>query len=268
LLVHLARGMWRCATGSWTEAVAQFRAGEQMQELLVTQHALTPQMRGFGVVALLRSGRIDHARAAVERLEAAEAPCGESLTAVAGVRLADGEYERALDMLAPIFERTAPVAHDSTIVQARMLAAQALAERGDRAASEHAVEQALQLAERDRLVLPFVMASGIALLQRHPRHVTAHAQLLTDILDIASGCAVPTDSDVEPLAEALSGAELRVLGYLPSNLSTPEISAELYLSVNTVRTHVRHIYDKLGAHNRSDAVSRARQLGRLGRTSG
>jgi LuxR family maltose regulon positive regulatory protein len=54
-----------------------------------------------------------------------------------------------------------------------------------------------------------------------------------------------------------------VLRYLPSNLSGSEISAELFVSPNTVGTHLRHIYAKLGVHRRSEAVQRARQLGLL-----
>jgi LuxR family maltose regulon positive regulatory protein len=54
-----------------------------------------------------------------------------------------------------------------------------------------------------------------------------------------------------------------VLRYLPTNLSTPEIANELYLSKNTVRTHVRHLYAKLGTHHRAEAVERARALGLL-----
>ena len=68
----------------------------------------------------------------------------------------------------------------------------------------------------------------------------------------------------QALAEDLSGSELRVLRYLPSNLSASEIAAELYLSTSTVKTHMRHIYDKLGAHRRTEAVDRARALGLLG----
>jgi LuxR family transcriptional regulator, maltose regulon positive regulatory protein len=58
-----------------------------------------------------------------------------------------------------------------------------------------------------------------------------------------------------------------VLRYLPTNLSAPEIAGELYLSVNTVRTHMRHIYEKLGAHSRTEAVERARALGLLAPSS-
>ena len=65
------------------------------------------------------------------------------------------------------------------------------------------------------------------------------------------------------LTEPLSQAEARVLRYLPTKLSVPEIADEMYLSVNTVKTHMRHVYDKLGVHRRHEAVERARALGLL-----
>jgi LuxR family maltose regulon positive regulatory protein len=72
------------------------------------------------------------------------------------------------------------------------------------------------------------------------------------------------------LAEPLSQSEIRVLRYMPTNLSAPEIARELSLSVHTVRTHVRHLFAKLGTHGRTEAVARARALGLLapsGRTT-
>ena len=51
--------------------------------------------------------------------------------------------------------------------------------------------------------------------------------------------------------------------YLPSNLKASEIAAELSVSTNTIRTHLRHIYAKLDAHGRAEAVARARELGLL-----
>jgi LuxR family maltose regulon positive regulatory protein len=65
------------------------------------------------------------------------------------------------------------------------------------------------------------------------------------------------------LREPLSQAEARVLRYLPTKLSAPEIADQLYLSVNTVKTHMRHLYDKLGVHRRHEAVEQARALGLL-----
>ena len=63
--------------------------------------------------------------------------------------------------------------------------------------------------------------------------------------------------------KALTHGETRVLNYLPTNLSAREIAGELYLSVNTVKTHQRHLYAKLGACSRTQAVDKARALGLL-----
>jgi LuxR family transcriptional regulator, maltose regulon positive regulatory protein len=65
------------------------------------------------------------------------------------------------------------------------------------------------------------------------------------------------------LIDPLSQSETRVLRYLPTNLSAAEIANELYVSYNTVRTHITHLYAKLGAHRRTEAVARARALGLL-----
>jgi LuxR family transcriptional regulator, maltose regulon positive regulatory protein len=68
---------------------------------------------------------------------------------------------------------------------------------------------------------------------------------------------------LEGAAVALTQGETRVLHYLPTNLSAREIARELHLSVNTIKTHQRHLYQKLGVRNRSQAVERARALGLL-----
>jgi LuxR family maltose regulon positive regulatory protein len=73
---------------------------------------------------------------------------------------------------------------------------------------------------------------------------------------------------VEPLTLPLTDTEVRVLRYLPTNLRAPEIAAELFVSINTVRTHLRHLYAKLGVNGRTDAVERARQLGLLSPSRG
>jgi LuxR family transcriptional regulator, maltose regulon positive regulatory protein len=63
--------------------------------------------------------------------------------------------------------------------------------------------------------------------------------------------------------EQLTESELRVLRYLPAHLTTHEIASELFVSENTVGTHRRHLYAKLGVHSRHQAVERARALGLL-----
>jgi LuxR family transcriptional regulator, maltose regulon positive regulatory protein len=78
------------------------------------------------------------------------------------------------------------------------------------------------------------------------------------------GQPAPATGPLEQLPEPLSQAEVRVLRFLQTSLSAPEIARELYVSVNTIRTHMRHLYDKLGAHRRLEALDRARALGLLG----
>jgi ATP/maltotriose-dependent transcriptional regulator MalT len=73
------------------------------------------------------------------------------------------------------------------------------------------------------------------------------------------GLAAEDQSSLPP-AEELSPGELRVLRYLPTNLSRPEIAGELSVSLNTVSTHLRSIYAKLQVRDRSSAVQRAREL--------
>jgi LuxR family maltose regulon positive regulatory protein len=102
-----------------------------------------------------------------------------------------------------------------------------------------------------------------ALLERQARRRTAHAALIAEILGLPARNRPASPAGARPPAEPLSGSELRVLRYLPTNLTTPEIAAELYVSRNTVKTHVRSLYLKLGTHRRAEAVEFARDLGLL-----
>jgi LuxR family transcriptional regulator, maltose regulon positive regulatory protein len=103
------------------------------------------------------------------------------------------------------------------------------------------------------------MTEAAELLDALPRHKTAHGALLADIVDVLRG-APSTDRERLSQSDDLSPSELRVLRYLPTNLTRPEIAKQLHISINTVNTHIRNTYSKLGARDRSAAVQRARQL--------
>ncbi len=88
-----------------------------------------------------------------------------------------------------------------------------------------------------------------------------HAALRTDILDVLPRLITPARHPYPaPPAGQLSPGELRVLRYLPTNLSWPQIAGELFVSLNTVNTHVHNIFAKLQVRDRSAAVQRAREL--------
>jgi DNA-binding CsgD family transcriptional regulator len=89
------------------------------------------------------------------------------------------------------------------------------------------------------------------------------AALIAEILSLLAGQRPAPPAGPRPPLEALSSSEIRVLRNLPTNLTAPEIAIELYVSHNTVRAHLRHLYAKLGTHRRADTVARARALGLL-----
>jgi len=207
-----------------------------------------------------RLGQAGQARAALAALTDEQANAGEIRNARAVICLVEGDPAGALGALAEVLDGTAPVIGYVTVVEAQLLAALAHRALGDQRAANQAAERALALAEPDRLVLPFTMTGAGELLEALPRHQTAHAALLSDILDVVHGVSLAKDQLPSPQTEALSPSELRVLRYLPTNLSRPEIASELSVSVNTVNTHIRNIYTKLQASDRSSAVQRARAL--------
>jgi LuxR family maltose regulon positive regulatory protein len=202
---------------------------------------------------------LDEAHASLAGTPPVRANAGEVRNADALISLVSGDPALALNKLRDVLERRAPIIHDFTLVESHLLAAHAYRSLGQERDSQKAIENALALAERDRLIFPFVMTGVRELVERHPRQTTAHAALLLDIVDIATGSTPRTGSSILPLNE-LSHTELRVLRYLPTNLSRPDIARDLRVSVNTVNTHMRNIYSKLGAGNRTEAVERARRL--------
>jgi LuxR family transcriptional regulator, maltose regulon positive regulatory protein len=260
LLVHIVSGMLQACRGRPREALPEFSAAEHLGSQLADSHALASQVTGWLLATQARLGRSGEARALLAALDGERAGSGEIRNARAVICLADGDPAGALDAVADVLDGTAPVIGYVTVVEAHLLAGLAHRELGDLRAAGQAAERALALAEPDRLVLPFAMTGSAELLEALPRHQTAHAALLTDILDVLHGAAPAARQQSSPPAEELSPGELKVLRYLPTNLSRPEIAGQLTVSPNTVSTHIRNIYAKLGVRDRSSAVQRAREL--------
>ena len=114
-------------------------------------------------------------------------------------------------------------------------------------------------------MFPALIRGALGLLERRAGHEATQAALVAEVADLPGEVKRSAPASAEPPwpAEPLTESEIRVLRYLPTKLSAPEIADQLYLSVNTVKTHMRHLYDKLGAHRRHEAVEQARALGLL-----
>jgi LuxR family transcriptional regulator, maltose regulon positive regulatory protein len=261
LLLHQTTGILHACRGRLHEALEEFGAAEHLASQLEGSQALASQVTGWLLATQARLGLTGEARAALALLDDERATSGEIRNARAVICLAEGDPAAALAAAADVLDGTAPVLGYVTVVEAHLLAGLAHRELGDQRAANQAAEQALALAESDRLVLPFAMTGSKQLLEALPRHQTAHGALLADVLDILQGSSVPAkEQAASPPAEELSPGELKVLRYLPTNLSRPEIAGELSVSLNTVSTHLRSIYAKLQVRDRSSAVRRAREL--------
>jgi LuxR family maltose regulon positive regulatory protein len=259
-LLHLATGRLYAGRGRHHEALEELSEAERLGSQMEGSHALASQVTGWLLATQARAGRPGEARACLAGLGDEQATAGEIRNAHAVICLEERDPAGALGALRDVLDGTAPVIGYVTVVEADLLAGLAYRELGDQRAANQAAERALGLAEADRLVLPFAMTGSQELLKALPRHETTHAALLADILDIMDGSSVTPGENPAPLANELSPSELRVLRYLPTNLSRPQIAGELSISLHTVNTHLRRIYAKLGADDRSAAVHRARKL--------
>ena len=262
VLLHALTGMLHAGRGQQQAALQAFAAAARAESLLTGVHAaLAPRIAGWLAGTQARLGMLDEARASLNGFSAEPGRMGAIYNARAVICLAEGDPATALDVLRDVRDATLPSVPGSTLVEAHLLAGLAQLDLGDRKAAAAAAEAALAAAEPDRLMFPFAITGAAELLDTVPRHETAHRALLSDVVDLLRGAPAPShDREHLPQPEELSPSELRVLRYLPTNLTRPDMARELYVSVNTVNTHIRNIYSKLGARDRSSAVRRAREL--------
>jgi len=263
LAMHQTRGMLELACGRDAGALAAFQAAVRLGGRLTAPHRLLTPVRAWRLYALVRLGDADRAEQVLAGLDEPGRGHGETRVAAAALRLAQGDPQAAAGAVAPVLDGSAPVIRSAWLSGAFLLEAVARDALGDAGAAGRALERALALAEPDGTLLWFWLHPAPGLLRRHARQRTAHPALVADILSLLAGQAPASPAGPPPPLEPLSASEIRVLRYLPTNLSAPQIAGELHVSHNTIRTHMRHLYAKLGTHRRLEAVERARALGLL-----
>jgi LuxR family maltose regulon positive regulatory protein len=262
--VYHLRGMLELGFGRDAGALAGFQTAERLASLLAAPNLTITVIRAFLSHALVRLGETGRAEQALANLGERERDRGEIHISLAMLRLAQNNPHAASTALAPVLDQSAPLIWPTGVTQAFLLEAIARNTLGDEDAADRALERALDYAEPDGALLWFLLHPVPDLLERHARHRTSHAALLADIQSLLAGSRPgPRPTGPPPVREPLSESELRVLRYLPTNLTAPEIAGELSISRNTVKTHMRNLYAKLDTHRRAEAVARARDLGLL-----
>ncbi len=213
--------------------------------------------------ALAARGDIEAALAAAKRADCGSSP--EAAVTLARTWVAAGDRDNARRVLAPVLAAREGVL-DRVRVQAHLVAARLGYSAGDRARGRRSLESALRLAERERLRLAFILERGSIrpLLQRDPDLMQTYRDLLPSALwgnqPAAPRGAAAQDTATVPAVEPLTEREREVLRHVSGMLTTAEIARELYISTNTVKSHIKNICHKLTVNHRGEAVRRARQL--------
>jgi LuxR family maltose regulon positive regulatory protein len=256
-LYRLTRGRVRIAQGRIGEALEEVEAGLDK----LTGWAAAANLRSIlETEAAIGRAALGHRDAAERDLERAAAESPGPTIGLARLALSAGDPERALDYL-PRAMRWTDRLLVSQQVEGWALTALARDALADHDGARESLECALDLAEPGgfRQVL---VAHGAALrpvLRRQLRLGTAHRAFVGELLETLEDDAGRATSR-PALAEQLTDREAAVLRFLPTMMSNHEIAAELFVSVNTVKTHLRSIYRKLAAADRREAVTRAREL--------
>ena len=237
------------------EIVARARQGWSPPAWLEHRLMLT-ESRAFMAVS-------DFTSAADAATRADPASWLDATVALAQARLAAGDPHAAREALvgAPDGDESQhPVRLARCLVDAQLSYSS-----GDHVRGRQALEQALRLGEADQLRLPFAMERSWIrpVLRRDPDLARAHHRLLEPGLASAGrrrGYDAPAAEQAPLIVDQLSEREREVLRHVAAMLSTAEIASEMFISVNTVKTHLKSIYRKLAAAHRGEAVRRAREL--------
>ena len=201
---------------------------------------------------LVHAGKLGQARALVESIQ----PTSRLLPALIDLKLASGEIEAARRALAG-WDHRPELRYQ---VERLLGTAAVLNAEGEPHQADRALQKALDRAEPELLRQPF-LAQPAAMRVLDQRATGGSQTFARSILQAA---AAQTQRDTRSeLVEPLTDREREILDYLPTRLSNTEIAAHLYVSVNTLKSHLRHIYTKLEATNRDEAVAQATDLGLL-----
>lgn len=199
-------------------------------------------------------------------LAAAGRACGEdspeAAAAAAHAWTVAGDSASARRTLAPaLADSTAP---DRMRLLAWLTDARLSYQGGDRVRARRSLACALRLAEPEQLRLPFAMERGWIgpALRQDPELARAHWRLLAPVMRLEQPSAAPGPPGQAPilLVEPLTAREREVLRQVSRMLNNAEVANEMYISANTVKTHLRSINRKLATTHRGQAVRRARQL--------
>ena len=260
LLVNKGRGLVRLGQGRLDDALAAFRAAERMEGALGSEHPLMLDLSSRKLRTQIELGETAAVRAALAGLPPQARGRAEMRIAAAAAELAEGAPSRRSTSWSPSSSarRGLPSRHDDRGAAARRGGARA----ARRPRRRGRLARARARARRAGWHPPAVRARRRQRAARAPRRAPHRPFLAARHGPRHAGRRL-TRARARAAQRPAQRRRAARAALPPSNLKATEIAAELCVSSNTVRTHLRHVYAKLDAHSRSEAVSRARLLGLL-----
>jgi LuxR family transcriptional regulator, maltose regulon positive regulatory protein len=260
--IKLTRARLRAAQADPVGALAELGAARRELAGWDPPRLLSRWLAAIEAELRLAAGDTEPATALLGNVDPGEPAAAPEAVALARLRLAEGDPAAAAGTLSRLLDGSMPAADLETRIRAWLLHALASHELDDVEQAAASLRHAVDLAEPEehRRVFLDVGARGRALVARYRDWVDVAWPFLDELAQAALDPAPAVVSPMPALIERLSDRERAVLRYLPTMLTFVEIGSELYISVNTTKSHVRSIYRKLGVVGRRDAVRRARQL--------
>ncbi len=279
-------GLLSAIRRAWGDEAAAAELAEQVEQLCL-------EYRVGWIANHVMAGRAERLLRAGDRQAAEQwsATCGLSLTddpqperfyeylVLARIARARGEGRTALPLLQRLLDQSEQGRHITRMIDILKLLALARYQAGDASGAHRALIRALRLAEPGGLARTFVdegelmeqlLAECGALIapqaqqgDRDARRLLGYVDYLMRLFrDTPAGFSA-SSSSAAPLAEPLTARELQVLRLLAAGRTDQDIAASLVIAVSTVRSHIKRIYAKINARNRTQAAARARDLGIL-----
>jgi LuxR family maltose regulon positive regulatory protein len=256
-MLHVVHGAALADQGQRAAGLAEMRAARADFRDTSVPPALLAALAVLEHRVALLTGNLGAAAQVAHWLDLRAGTTGETLLLQAWTETAAGRHAAARTVVAPVYGRSMPILLPQTVVEAHLLYAEAALQAGDQPSGRAALELALTEAETVGVVRPFALA-GPRTQDLLSAWAAANGRGTFAAQVAAARAAVVPDPAV-----LLSERELAILALLPSLLNAREIADEFTISVNTVKSHIRSIYAKLGVSSRREAVLHAHDAGLL-----
>jgi LuxR family transcriptional regulator, maltose regulon positive regulatory protein len=256
-MLHVVHGAALADQGQRAAGLAEMRAARADFRDTSVPPAMLAALAVLEHRVALLTGNLGAAAQVAHWLDLRAGTTGETLLLQAWTETAAGRHAAARTVVAPVYGRSMPILLPQTVVEAHLLDAEAALQSGDQPSGRAALELALTEAETVGVVRPFALA-GPCTQELLSAWAAANGRGTFAAQVAAARAAVVPDPAV-----LLSERELAILALLPSLLNAREIADEFTISVNTVKSHIRSIYAKLGVSSRREAVLHAHDAGLL-----